>query len=238
VFHAQRVLKSEGPSRSVWSDIPIPPAGHARYEEASLRRSDQYPLTPQRWRVDLQEVLPENALIFSDIGGHMLFNVHHLCVRENQEFFLNLGFGSMGHGTVAPIGAALAEPGRPVFAIVGDGCFTMNGMELITAAEYDVPVIWIVENNNMHGITWHGSRLVGNRKGLSSVRYKRQVRVADIAKAMGLNACVVDRAGDLQGAVQAALAQGGPTVIEVLVDGMLVPPLGDRAKSISGFIRR
>jgi len=84
-------------------------------------------------------------VIFSDIGGHMRFNVHELCIRASQRFVLNLGFGSMGHGTAAPIGAALAQPGRPVCAIIGDACFAMNGMELLTAAEYGVPVIWIVE---------------------------------------------------------------------------------------------
>ncbi|HEY3667626.1 MAG TPA: thiamine pyrophosphate-binding protein [Polyangiaceae bacterium] len=238
IHHCQRRIKGEGAPRSLWHDFPLATREHADYEEPALRTSDQYPMTPQRWRVDLEEVLPDNAVIFSDIGGHMLFNVHHLCVRAGQTFVLNLGFGSMGHGTVAPIGAALAEPGRPVFAIVGDGCFTMNGMELLTAAEHRVPVIWIVENNDMHGITWHGSRLVGNRKGLKATRYKQPLRVADIAKAMGVHAERVERPGEIQGAVRRALATGGPAVIEVRVDADIVPPLGDRAKSISGFIRR
>jgi acetolactate synthase-1/2/3 large subunit len=143
----------------------------------------------------------------------------------------------MGHGTVAPIGAALANPGRPVFAIVGDGCFTMNGMELITAAEYGVPVIWLIENNNMHGITWHGSRMVGNRKGLASVRYRLPLQVAELARAMGLYSAVVHRPGQLQSIIREALAGNAPAAIEVQVDPRIPPPLGDRAKSISGFIK-
>jgi acetolactate synthase-1/2/3 large subunit len=238
IHHCQRRIKAQGPTRSVWRDLRLAPREHGRYDDPELRTSDQCPVTPQRWRVDLEQVLPENAVIFSDIGGHMLFSVHHLCVRAGQRFVLNLGFGSMGHGTVAPIGAAFAEPDRPVFAIVGDGCFTMNGMELLTAAEHGVPVIWIVENNNMHGITWHGCRLVGKRKGLSATRYKQPLRVAEIAKAMGVHAELVERPGEIQGAVRRALALGGPVVIEVLVDGDIVPPLGDRVKSISGFVRR
>ena len=124
-----------------------------------------------------------------------------------------------------------------MFAIVGDACFTMNGMELVTAAEYGIPVIWIVENNNMHGITWHGSQLVGSRKPLTSVRYKRPLEVASIARAMGLSAWVVDSPGQMQKAVdRSARAYGGPCLIEVRVDGMIAPPLGDRAKSIAGFV--
>jgi len=179
--------------------------------------------------------LPDDALIASDIGGHMLFNLHELCIRKNQRFMLNLGFGSMGHGTCAPIGAALAQPGRPVIAIIGDACFTMNGMELLTAAEYQVPVVWIVENNQMHGITWHGSKLVSKGRPMDAVRYKRPLEIASIARAMGLPAWVVDRPGQIQTALAQALRYAGPALIEVRVDGSISPPLGDRAKSVAGF---
>lgn len=237
VYHLHRLIREGLQPRSRWGVTPPLVRGHARYLDPELRTSDARPLTPQRWRCDLQEVLPRDAIVFSDIGGHMLFNLHHLCIGAGQRFVINLGFGSMGHGTVAPIGAALAANGRPVFAIVGDGCFTMNGMELLTASEYDVPVIWIVEHNNMHGITWHGSKLVGQRTPLEAVRYRRPIDVAGIARAMGLYAWVVDAPGALQSAVSEALRRGGPAVIEIRVDASLPPPLGDRAKTIAGFTR-
>src|SRR5262249_13196947 len=141
-----------------WDRVPQPMRGDARYDEMELRQSDQVPVTPQRWHADLQEVLPDDAIVFSDIDGHMLHNIHELTIGEQQRFIINLGFGSMGHGVVAPIGAALANPDRPVFALVGDGCFSMNGMDLLTAVDHNIPVIWIVENNNMHSITYHCSK--------------------------------------------------------------------------------
>ncbi len=233
LYHMHRLMREGARPASTWNEEP---QGPRVFSQPELRDSDQVPLTPQRWRKDLEEVLPDDAILFSDIGGHMLSNIHYLTIKERQKFVLNLGFGSMGHGTAAPIGAALAERGRRVFAIIGDACFTMNGMELVTAAEYGVPVIWIVENNNMHGITWHGSKLVGSRVPLASVRYKRPLEVAAIARAMGLAAFVVDRPGQMQVAVREALAQSGPSLIEVRVDGNIAPPLGDRAKSIAGFV--
>ena len=195
------------------------------------------PVTPQRWRCDLQEVLPMNAMVYSDIGGHMLFNIHHLRIGREQEFLINLGFASMGHGTVAPIGGKMANPDRPVFAIVGDACFTMNGMELLVAAEYDVPVIWIVENNNMHGVTWHGSKKVSGGRPMKSIAYRKKLHVAEIGAAMGLDAYVVDGPGQIQAVVRKALAANRPTVIEVLVDPTIAPPLQDRAEVIGGFGR-
>lgn len=236
VYHAHRKLREGDVAQSTWPSQPPNPRWHSRYEDPAGRTSDSTPVTPARWRVDLQEVLPDNAIVFSDIGGHMLFNMHHLCIGERQQFVINLGFGSMGHGTIAPIGAALAEPGRPVFAIVGDGCFTMNGMDLLTAADNDIPVIWIVENNNMHGITWHCSKILSKGTPMRAAKYKRPLEVAAIARAMGIQSWVVDSPGQIQSAVSEALRRGGPAVIEVRVDGSVCPPLGDRAKSLAGFI--
>jgi acetolactate synthase-1/2/3 large subunit len=234
VYHLHRLVREGAKSASTWDPKTQAPRVFA---DPELRVSDRVPLTPQRWRKDLEEVLPADAIVFSDIGGHMLSNIHYLTTKEGQSFVLNLGFGSMGHGTVAPIGAALALPRRPVVAIVGDGCFTMNGMELLTAVEHGIPrLVWIVENNNMHGITWHGSKLVGSRVPLKSTRYKKPLAVAAIARAMGLSAWVVDKPNQIQGVMREALLAQGPSLIEVLIDGDIAPPLGDRAKSIAGFV--
>jgi acetolactate synthase-1/2/3 large subunit len=237
-YHIHRRIRDGVPPASRWKGSPPLVRGHERYDAARERTSDDVPLTPERWRVDLEEVLPEDATIFSDIGAHMLFTMHHLCIGRGQRFFINLGFGSMGHGTVAPVGAALAMPGRPVFALVGDGCFAMNGMELITAAELDVPVIWIVESNNMHGITWHCSKLLSRGTPMRAAVYKRPLEVAALARAMGLHARVVDRPGQMQDAVRDLLRLRAPAVIEVRVDPTVVPPLGERAKVLAGFIER
>lgn len=237
IYHMHREIRGGVSPASTWRKEEPLTRGHERYASPELRRSDAVPLTPQRWRVDLEEALPDDAIVFSDIGGHMLFNVHDLCIRRGQRFVLNLGFGSMGHGTAAPIGAKLALRHRPVVAIVGDGCFTMNGMEMLTAAEYEIPVVWIVENNQMHGITWHGSKLVGQRQPLDAIVYRRPIDVAGIARAMGLAAWIVDRPGQIQAVMREALGSGRPAVIEVRVDADIPPPLGDRAKSIAGFTK-
>jgi len=238
LYHLHRLVREGAVASSQWTHEPALEHGHDRYQDADLRVSNAVPVTPQRWRCDLEQVLPADAIIFSDIGGHMLFNIHHLCIGAHQRFFINLGFGSMGHGTAAPVGAALAGTGRPVVAIIGDACFAMNGMELSTAVEHDAAVIWIVENNKMHGITWHGSKLVGARRPMQAARYRRPLEIAAIARAMGLGAWVVDSPGAIQQAFAEALATHAPAVIEVRVDGSIPPPLGDRALTLAGFIDR
>jgi thiamine pyrophosphate-dependent acetolactate synthase large subunit-like protein len=115
----------------------------------------------------------------------------------------------------------------------------MNGMELITAVECSVPVIWIVEHNNMQGITHHASkRLSRDGKPLRSSEYRKRLDIAGIARAMGLHTEVVERPGQLEPVVKRALRLQEPVLIEVRVDPTLEPPLGDRAKSLAGFIER
>lgn len=235
IYHIHRAVRESARPASTWANAAPGAVGESRYMQPDLRSSMAIPMTPQRWRVELEGALPDDAVIFSDIGGHMLFNIHDLSIRRRQKFILNLGFGSMGHGTCAPIGAKLADPSRAVIAIVGDACFTMNGMELLTANEYDVPVVWIVENNQMHGITWHGSKLVSGGRAMDSVVYRKQLDIAAIARAMGLEAFSVDRPGQIQPALRAALGSKRPAVIEVRSDGSISPPLGDRARSVAGF---
>jgi acetolactate synthase-1/2/3 large subunit len=235
LYHIHRLVRESDEPQSLWNDAPPLVHDDDFYLAPELRRSDAIPMTPQRWRADFSEALPDNAIVFSDIGGHMLFNIHNLRIREGQDFVLNLGFGSMGHGTAAPVGAALAAPGRPVFSIIGDACFTMQGMELLTAVEYDIPVVWIVENNQMHGITYHGSKLVGDGKPMECIRYRRGIDIAGIARAMGLLAWVVDRPGEMIDVLGQAIAAGRPALIEVRVDALIAPPLGERARAIAGF---
>lgn len=235
IYAIHRLLRDGEQPGSLWRDAAPLVHDHGFYDEPELRRSSAIPVTPQRWRVDLTEALPHDAIVFSDIGGHMLFNIHDLQIRDEQRFVLNLGFGSMGHGTAAPIGAAMAMPDRAIVAIIGDACFAMNGMELLTAHEYGVRVIWVVENNQMHGITWFGSQMVGERQPMHAVRNRKPVDISAIARAMGLRADVVERPGQMQTALADALLEPGSSVIEVRVASNIAPPLGPRAQTIAGF---
>ena len=205
-----------------------------RYDNPHHRKDTSFPLKPERWRAEIANALPNDAIVFSDIGGHMLFNIHHLLMKRDQDFYLNLGFGSMGHGTVAPIGAKIANPDRPVVAIVGDACLTMNGMELLCAVEHDIPVVWIVEDNQMHGITYHGSKLVSGTP-MQSIVLRKPLAIHALAETMGLYAETVESAGEIECALARAIKSQRPSLINVRVDINASPPLGDRAKTVEGF---
>jgi thiamine pyrophosphate-dependent acetolactate synthase large subunit-like protein len=73
-------------------------------------------------------------------------------VRPNtpRDFCTSAGLGSMGFGFPSAIGACFANPGRPVFAVCGDGGFQMTMPELATVKRYQVPVkIVLIDNRNL-----------------------------------------------------------------------------------------
>jgi acetolactate synthase I/II/III large subunit len=196
--------------------------------------SDAVPIKPQRLMKDLNEALPQNAIIFSDMGNHMAWAFHYLQLCRPQSFYHCLGFASMGYGTVAPIGAKLAAPDRPVVSIIGDGSFAMNGMEIHTATEYGIPVVWIVENNGGHGMVYMGENLQFGGRFHCSL-FQRPMDICKMAEAMGAQAFHVDKPGEIGSALSSAIASNKPTVINVVIDAEEVPPFGARMAMLDSF---
>ncbi|MGH0904702.1 thiamine pyrophosphate-binding protein, partial [Bacillus mobilis] len=77
----------------------------------------------------LQKCLPSTTRYTIDIGEFMAYVIHHMKVIDFDSYNINVHFGAMGSGIGSAIGSKLAEPGRPVVCITGDGCFFMHGME-------------------------------------------------------------------------------------------------------------
>ncbi|MBI4397098.1 MAG: thiamine pyrophosphate-binding protein [Elusimicrobia bacterium] len=210
---------------------------HPRFAERKSLLDESVPLKPQRVIYEMRRALPDNAILFVDIGNVMAWALHYFTVREPGTFFLNMGFGSMGHGMAAAIGGKLAAPERPVVALVGDGAFAMNGMEVHTAVENDIPVIWVVQNNGGHGMVHVGETIQFKGKFNTSL-FKHPLDVAKIGEAMGALAIRVERPGELEEAIKKALEAERPTVIDVIVDPEAIPPTAIRIETLERFFNR
>lgn len=206
-----------------------------RISDASLMEETSGSLKPPRLMKELQSALPGNAILFVDIGNSMAWAIHYLKLSHPGSFQINMGFASMGHAVAASIGGKLAAPDRPVIALVGDAAFAMNGLEIHTAVEHDIPVIWIVLNNGGHGMVYHGERIQFGGEFVTS-RFKRPIDIAALARSMGANAAVVDTPGDLPNALQEAIRSQRPTVIDARVDIEACPPTAERFRTLDRFI--
>ena len=95
----------------------------------------------------LRRILPRNGIVVTDSGLHQGLVRRHFDVLAPRGLIVPSGFQSMGFGLPAAIGAKLAAPDRPVVAVIGDGCFAMTGMELLTAVREKIPLTVIVFND-------------------------------------------------------------------------------------------
>ncbi len=186
---------------------------------------------------DVQKACPDNSIFFADMGSTMAWAIRYLHIMHPYSFYLSLGFSSMGYAVAAPIGAKLALPDRPIVAFVGDGSFLMNGTEVATAANYGIPVIWVVFNNAMLGMVHHGRKLFKTPipEGIPS-SFKR-VDFAKFAEGLGGRGITVDGSKRItkqmiDGILAEGTATGQPTVLDVIIDQDAVPPIHSRIETV------
>ncbi len=203
---------------------------HPLLDDPAAARSDAVPVKPQRLLAEVRAAAPRDTVFFVDSGNHTAWTVHCLDILEPGTFHLSLGFSSMGHGAAAAIGGKLAAPGRPVVAICGDGSLFMNGMEIATAVNYGVPVVWVVFNDSRLNMIYQGESLQG-MPGVSDYEF-RDTDFAAIARALGAEGYAVGRPGEVGPALDAALACGRPALVDVRIDRDELSPIKDRILSI------
>jgi acetolactate synthase I/II/III large subunit len=206
-------------------------AAHPRCQAPETLLSDAVPLKPQRVVHELRQWLPDDALLLVDIGNAMAWALHYFPVTSPDAFYLNLGMASMGHAVAGAVGAKLAAPDRPVVALCGDAAFAMNGMELHTAVEAELPVVWVVLNNQGHGMVHHGETALYGGK-VSTSLFRVPIDVAAVARGLGAQTLTVKKPEELARALKAALSSSGPFVLDVHVDMAERPPMGRRVEGL------
>lgn len=227
----RRLARGEAPPEGRREAFARFKAGVPAFLDEASARSDAQPIKPQRLMAELDAALPEDALIFLDVGNNTLWATHYLTATGTNAFIHNWGeFAAMGYGVAAAVGGKLAAPSRPVVAIVGDGGFAMAGMEVSTAVTEGAAVVWIVLNDARLNAVHHGMTMqyAGRTKGTEFAR----MDVAGVADALGAWSRRVLHPEDIAAAVADALASGRPAVIDVRVDADEVPPIHSRVRAL------
>ena len=109
-------------------------------------------LTPRSAILTLNKYLGENTAVCTDVGQHQMWSAQNLTFKAPRRFVSSGGLGTMGFGLGAAIGAAFGTKERSVL-ITGDGSFGMNLNELATAVKYNIPIVILIMNNGVLGIT-------------------------------------------------------------------------------------
>jgi acetolactate synthase I/II/III large subunit len=226
------VRKSRGEmpaERAPWLDAI---AGYRKEWEDFIApgfKLDTTPINPQRAAREIDQVMPEDGILVSDIGVHHNWLNQFCAPRRPDSLIGSMGFGPMGFGVGGALGAKLAAPDRPCVAVVGDGAFWMHANVLATAYEYDIPVVYLVWNNyayaSIRGLQrgYLGGRELATDFRDPATNSPYNPDFAALAKAAGIDGVRVDKAADLGDAVRAGLAKGKPYVIDANIGGDLNP---------------
>lgn len=203
-----------------------------KQEESRQLMTEAY--TTKNVLLQLQQCLPKQTRYTVDIGEFMSYVIHHMKVLDYDTYNINVHFGAMGTGISSAIGSKLAEPDRPVVCVTGDGCFFMHGMDILTAKEYGLPILFVIINNARLGMVYHGHSLQFKRTHPSFEQ--EPVDIAGMAAAMGVPSLKVTSLEELeQGSIDALLDLNGPAIVEVVLKDNNTPPMGDRVKFLSSF---
>ncbi len=188
--------------------------------------AEAVPIKPQRFLKELSRLLPEGGAVAADIGMNFFWTLRYFEAGRGS-YFGTWAFQPMGVGAGGAPGLSFARPGKPIVCICGDGAMQMNGMELMTAVQYSLPVTWVI---------FHDARLnmVYFAQGLSySERYvASEIRNPDFsgwARSAGARGFLVKRPDEIRPALEEAIGCGGPCVIDLHIDPDELPPLKPRA---------
>ncbi len=124
-------------------------------------------LTPQAIVEGINDIFNDDEIIYTtDVGQHQMWATQFLSLDEKKQLITSGGFGTMGFGFPAAIGAKLAHPEKGVICVSGDGSFQMNMQEMATSVVEHAPVIVCLMNNYNLGMVrqmqdvYYGKRYV------------------------------------------------------------------------------
>ena len=186
--------------------------------------SDAVPIRPERVVGDMRAVLPNDAILLSDVGEHHNWFLQFYDVYEPGTFLQSWGFASMGFGVCGVLGAKLAAPDKACVSICGDGGFMMTPHILCTAVEYDIPAVWVIFNNYGWNVIRHQANAAWpDREIVTSFKREKLGQLYNpdfvaLAKACGANGAQVVRPGDFKDVLHHAIQANEPFVIDVVVE--------------------
>ncbi|MDP2639422.1 MAG: thiamine pyrophosphate-binding protein [Betaproteobacteria bacterium] len=182
-----------------------------------MRAAQTAPIDPRYLMLCISEALPQDAIVVEEALTSSTSLPAFLPLRDPKCFY-GLASGGLGFGLPGAVGISLAQPGRPVVAIIGDGSAMYGVQALWTAAHLKLPITYVIANNRSYRIL--KERLVSMR---ASDRFTGmdlrdpEIDFTGLARSLGVPA---ERVTDPQGivpALRAALQAGSPRLIEVMV---------------------
>lgn len=186
----------------------------------------------------LRRALGRNRVnLICDVGKHHKWVVQQFEAHQGDAVVSSMGAATMGIGPCGAVGAALANNGARTIAWTGDGGLSMVPFVLPTAAEYNLPIVFMVIDDGAYGAVANiqqarFGRTVYSEFNGSGANPSYRLDIARLAEACGVSARKVTASDELDSSIAWALEQGGPVVLDIIVDrGSMAPEGGGKKLS-------
>lgn len=203
---------------------------------ASFAKNDDVPLSPGRLLAELVPFMDAKDVIVGDVGNAQKWVAQQYPAKLPRTVLSTFGGAAMGFGPCGALGAQIARPDAKVVCWTGDGGLTMVLHALVTAAEYELPVVYVVLNDFAYGAVKRPQEMrfgPGNTV-FSEFRYSHdkdiyELDLAAVARALGIESVVVKRPEEVRPAFERAFAARRPFLIDARTDVNAYVPMGGGA---------
>lgn len=191
--------------------------------ETAAAEAGRTPISPLSLVAAIVDAMPEDAIVVDEAisSSH---GIRELLRSNDPKSFFAIRGGGIGWGLPAALGVKLAQPSRPVVAMVGDGSAMYTNQSLWTAAHDSIPVVYVIFNNASYRILKQRTLAL---KGFAAEDdtyiamdlVKPAIDYVGLAKSLGVPGELVEKTADVGAAVKRGIASGGPYLIDARIDG-------------------
>lgn len=182
-------------------------------------------ISPERMMMELAQVMPKDAIMAAEAstsGGALMGAMDF----DRPGDYYSARGGALGWGIPGAIGVKLANPNRPVVAVVADGSSMYTVQGLWTASRYNIPVTYIICNNSSYRILKQGMAMyltdTGRESQYLGMNFQElPLNLAKMAEAFNMEGIRVEKGDALRRAYEKALSSNKPTLVDVVIDDSL-----------------
>lgn len=190
----------------------------ADYQQEWLQHDSGDRVNPGHFFNHLRQHMDDDAVTVLDDGNHTFLTAELYPLAAPATLLTPTDYNAMGYAVPAAIGAKFVQPDKQVFAIVGDGCFMMTCMEIVTATTHQLGIIYFVFNDGELSQIAQAQQMPYNRKPCTQLG---QANIEGIARATGAAYVAMRSNDDIDTAIEEALrvsSANQPVIVDVSID--------------------